>query len=158
MCVAMLVWMLQACRTPQPIVQTEVKEVLIERTITDTIVATEPDSASIQALLICDSVGNVLVKELEEAQGKNVALQAQLKQTNEGTALVIDCKADSLQVLVDKYKEELSQVSDNKQVETIEVKYIPAFVKWLAWWGAAALLILLLWVVLKIYRKFFIKL
>ena len=25
-CVAMLVWMLQGCRTPQPIVQTEVKE------------------------------------------------------------------------------------------------------------------------------------
>ena len=32
-CVAMLVWMLQGCRTPQPIVQTEVKEVLVERVI-----------------------------------------------------------------------------------------------------------------------------
>jgi hypothetical protein len=37
-------------------------------------------------------------------------------------------------------------------------KPIAPFVKWLAWWGAAALLILLLWLVLKIYRKFFIKL
>ena len=44
-------------------------------------------------------------------------------------------------------------------VKEVEVeKPIAPFVKWLAWWGAAALLILLLWVVLKIYRKFFIKL
>ena len=152
LCLAMF-----GCKTPQPIVQTEVKEVLVERTITDTIVTIAPDSASIRALLICDSVGNVLVKELEEAQGKNVALQAQLKQTNKGTALVIDCKADSLQVLVDKYKEELSQVSDNKQVDTIEVKYIPSFVKWLAWIGAASILLAVLWVVLKVYKKFFLK-
>ncbi len=156
-CVAMLVWMLQSCRTPQPIVQEKIVEVERVVTKTDTIVATEPDSASIQALLICDSVGNVLVKELEEAQGKNVALQAQLKQTNKGTALVIDCKADSLQVLVDKYKEELSQVSDNKQVETIEVKYIPSFVKWLAWTGAASILLAILWIVLKVYRRFVLK-
>ena len=50
---------------------------------------------------------------------------------------------------------------DNTQtiVKEVEVeKPIAPFVKWLAWWGAAALLILLLWVVLKIYRKFFLKL
>ena len=81
-CVAMLVWMLQACRTPQPIVQTEVKEVLVERTITDTIVTIAPDSASIKALLECDSAGSVLIKELEEAQGKNVKLQLSLQQAS----------------------------------------------------------------------------
>lgn len=155
--VAMLVWMLQACRTPQPIVQEKIVEVERVVTNTDTIVRTEPDSASIQALLVCDSLGNVLVKELEEAQGKNVALQAHLKQTNKGTALVIDCKADSLQVLVDKYKEELSQVSDNKQVETIEVKYIPSFVKWLAWIGGGAIVLVVIAIVLWVYKKFFLK-
>ena len=156
-CVAMLVWMLQACNTPQPIVQEKIVEVERVVTKTDTLVRTEPDSASIQALLICDSVGNVLVKELEEVQGKNVALQAQLKQTNKGTALVIDCKADSLQVLVDKYREELVQASKNLQEKTIEVKYIPAIVKWLAWIGAGAILLVVLWVVLWVYKKFFLK-
>lgn len=155
--VAVALGMLCSCRTPQPIVQEKIVEVERVVTNTDTLVRTEPDSASIQALLICDSVGNVLVKELEEAQGKNLALQAKLKQTNKGTALVIDCKADSLQVLVDKYKEELSQVSDNKQVETIEVKYIPSFVKWLAWIGAAAILLVVLWIVLKVHRRFVLK-
>ena len=78
-CVAMLVWMLQSCRTPQPIVQTEVKEVVIEREVRDTIVTIQPDSASIKALLECDSAGNVLIKELQEEQGKNVALEMSLK-------------------------------------------------------------------------------
>jgi hypothetical protein len=40
--------------TPQPIVQTEVKEVVIEREVRDTIVTIAPDSASIKALLECD--------------------------------------------------------------------------------------------------------
>lgn len=156
-CVAMLVWMLQSCRTPQPIVQEKIVEVERVVTNTDTLVRTEPDSASIQALLVCDSVGNVLIKQLEEEQGKNVALQAKLKQTNKGTALVVDCKADSLQVLVDKYKEELIQASKNLQEKTIEVKYIPSFVKWFAWIGGAAVLYVLLRIAFWVYKKFFLK-
>lgn len=156
-CVAMTVWMLQSCRTPQPIVQTEVKEVVVEREVRDTIVTIAPDSASIKALLECDSAGNVLVKELQEAQGKNVALQAKLKQTNKGTALVVDCKTDSLERVIALQNEKISELNNNKQTETIEVKYIPSFVKWLAWVGAGAILLVVLWVVLKVYRKFVLK-
>jgi hypothetical protein len=154
---AMLVWMLQGCRTPQPIVQTEVKEVVVEREVRDTIVTIAPDSASIKALLECDSAGNVLIKELEEAQGKNVALQAQLKNTNKGTAIVIDCKQDSLERVIALQNEKISELKNNKQTETIEVKYIPSFVKWLAWVGAGAILLVVLWVVLKVYRRFVLK-
>lgn len=153
---AMLVWMV-SCRTPQPIVQTEVKEVVIEREVRDTIVAIAPDSASIKALLECDSAGNVLIKELQEAQGKNVALQAQLKNTNKGTSIVIDCKQDSLERVIALQNEKISELNNNKQTETIEVKYIPSFVKWLAWIGAGAILLAVLWVVLKVYRKFILK-
>lgn len=63
-----LAWLMTACKTPQPIVQTEVKEVVVEREVRDTIVTITPDSASIKALLECDSAGNVLIKELQEAQ------------------------------------------------------------------------------------------
>lgn len=66
-----LAWLMTACKTPQPIVQTEVKEIVREREVRDTIVTIAPDSASIKALLECDSAGNVLIKELQEAQGKN---------------------------------------------------------------------------------------
>ena len=158
-CVAMLVWMLQACRTPQPIVQTEVKEVLVERTITDTIVTIAPDSASIRALLECDSAGNVLIKELEEVQGKNVSLALALKNSQKGkpATLAIDCKQDSLEKVIALKDETIKELTNNKQVETIEVKYIPDFVKWLAWIGAATVLYVLLRVALWVYKKFHLK-
>ena len=80
--VAVVLGALASCSTPQPIVQTEVKDVVIEREVRDTIVTIAPDSASIKALLECDSAGSVLIKELEEAQGKNVKLQLSLQQAS----------------------------------------------------------------------------
>ena len=157
-CIAMLAWMLQACRTPQPIVQEVTKEVVIEREVRDTIVTVAPDSASIRALLECDSAGNVLIKELEEVQGKNVALEMALKNNHDkgesGATLEIDCKADSLQMVIDVQNEHIKELNDiiSKHVE--EVKYIPDVVKWLAWIGAAAILYVLIRVALWVYRKF----
>ena len=158
-CVAIMLAMF-GCKTPQPIVQTEVKEVLVERTITDTIVTIAPDSASIRALLECDSAGNVLIKELEEVQGKNVSLALALKNSSKGKpigTLSVDCKQDSLEEVIALKDETIKELSNNKQVETVEVKYIPAIVKWLAWIGAGAILLAVLWVVLKVYRKFVLK-
>ena len=86
----------------------------------------------------------------------------------EKDSIFIKEKADT--IFVEKWKTRYKDVlkverdtiwRDNTQtiVKEVEVeKPIAPFVKWLAWWGAAALLILLLWVVLKIYHKFFIKL
>ena len=67
-CALLFAWMVTSCKTPQPIVQTEVKEVVVEREVRDTIVTILPDSASIKALLECDSAGNVLIKEQEKQQ------------------------------------------------------------------------------------------
>lgn len=161
--VAMLVWMLQGCRTPQPIVQTEVKEVVVEREVRDTIVTIQPDSASIKALLECDSAGNVLIKELQEEQGKNVALEIALKNKQNdkgesaGATLEIDCKADSLQMVIDVQNEHIHELNDiiSKHVE--EIKYIPDIVKWLAWIGGFTILYVLIRVALWVYRKFVLK-
>lgn len=150
--------LLPSCKTHQPIVQTEVKEVVVERTITDTIVTIEPDSASIKALLECDSAGNVLIKELEEVQGKNVSLALALKNLKGKPAtLAIDCKQDSLEKVIALKDETIKELSNNKQVETVEVKYIPDIVKWFAWIGAAAVLYVLLRVALWVYKKFHLK-
>lgn len=154
-CVAMLVWMLQGCKTPQPIVQTEVKEVVVEREVRDTIVTIAPDSASIRALLECDSAGNVLIKELTEAQGKNVSLALALKNLKGKPAtLSIDCKQDSLERVIALQNEKISELSNNKQTETIEVKYIPEVVKWFAWIGAFFVVLYLVKIGLWVYRKF----
>ena len=156
-CVAIMLAMF-GCKTPQPIVQTEVKEVLIERVINDTIVTIAPDSASIKALLECDSAGNVLIKELSEVQGKNVSLALALKNAKGKPAtLAIDCKQDSLEKVIALKDETIKELSSNKQTKTVEVKYIPAFVQVFAWIGASAVLLLLIWIVLKVYKKFFLK-
>ena len=86
----------------------------------------------------------------------------------ERDSIYIHQKADTvwMEKYITRYKDVLkierdTVWRDNTQtiVKEVEVeKPIAPFVKWFAWWGAAALLILLLWVVLKIYRKFFIKL
>lgn len=162
-CVAVFVLMLKGCKAPQPIVQTEVKEVVVEREVRDTIVTIQPDSASIKALLECDSAGNVLIKELQEEQGKNVALEMALKNKQNdkgdsaGAILEIDCKADSLQMVIDVQNEHIHELNDiiSKQME--EVKYIPDIVKWLAWIGGFAILYVLIRVALWVYKKFMLK-
>lgn len=156
-CVAIAMLLVQGCRTPQPIVQTDVKEVVIEREVRDTIVTIAPDSASIKALLECDSAGNVLIRELEEEQGKNVKLQLSLQQASGNGVVTVDCKQDSLERVIALQNEKISELSNNKQTETIEVKYIPSFVKVMAWFGGGLSLLLLIWVVLKVYKMFTLK-
>lgn len=162
---AICVAMLQGCRTQQPIVQTEIKEVVVEREVRDTIVTIQPDSASIKALLECDSAGNVLIRELEETQGKNIALEMQLhgykNKPNEPskpiTELLVDCKQDSLEKVVELQNEKIKELSSSKKTETIEVKHIPNVVKWLAWVGAFVVGFYSVKIGLWIYRKFFLK-
>lgn len=84
----------------------------------------------------------------------------------ERDSIFIHHKADTvwMEKYITRYKDVLKVERDtvwrdNMQtiVKEVEVeKPIAPFVKWLAWWGAAALLILLLWVVLKIYKRFFL--
>lgn len=160
---AVVALMLSGCKTHKPIVQTEVKEVVVEREVRDTIVTIQPDSASIKALLECDSAGNVLIKELQEEQGKNVALEMALKNKQSdkgesaGATLEIDCKADSLQMVIDVQNEHIHELNDiiSKHVE--EIKYIPDFVKWLAWIGAFFIVFYLVKFYLWVYRKFTLK-
>jgi hypothetical protein len=45
----------------------------------DTVVFIEPDSASVEALLECDSLGNVRIVEISSLQGRIVKLETQLR-------------------------------------------------------------------------------
>lgn len=156
--IALFLLIVQSCRTPQPIVQTEVKEVLVDRVINDTIVTIAPDSAIIKAYLECDSAGNVLIKELQEVQGKNVSLALALKNTKgKPTTLSLECKQDSLEKVIALKNETIKELRNNKQTEKIEVKYIPSFVKWLAWIGAVSILLAILTIAFWVYKKFFLK-
>ena len=124
-CVAMMVWMLQGCKT-------------------------------------IDCIPETIVRDSIRVEYKHDSTYIYQRDS-----IFIHQKADTvwMEKYITRYKDVLKVERDtvwrdNTQtiVKEVEVeKPIAPFVKWLAWWGAAALLILLLWVVLKIYRKFFIK-
>lgn len=82
----------------------------------------------------------------------------------EKDSVFIKEKADT--VFVEKWKTRYKDVmkierdtiyQENKVVEVKEVKYIPAFIKVMAWIGGGLSLLLLIWIVLKVYRKFVLK-
>ena len=183
LCVAMLEWMLQSCKTPQPVAETisstEVKhdstthtttETEVKETIKESDVAQSVDADSAYAALQfeCDSLGNVLLVALEQEQGKRTNLELQLKDNilkiqaiqEEFEVIVKGLKRDK-EVLIKEnteLKEKLSSVqSQEKQEPVIVEKPIPAIVKWFAWIGAAAVLYVLLRVALWVYKKFFLK-
>lgn len=183
LCVAMLAWMLQSCKTPKPVAETisntEVKhdsttntttETEVKETIKESDVAqsVDADSAYTALQLSCDSMGNVLINALEQEQGKRTSLELQLKDNilkiqaiqEEFEVIVKGLKRDK-EVLIKEnteLKEKLSSVqSQEKQEPVIVEKPIPAIVKWLAWIGAAAILYVILRIALWIYKKFHLK-
>ena len=173
----------QSCKTPKPVAETisntEVRndsvtnttaEITTNETIKESDVAQSVDADSAYAALQfeCDSLGNVLIKSLEQEQGKRTSLELQLKDNilkiqaiqEEFEIIVKGLKRDK-EVLIKEnteLKEKLSSVqSQEKQEPVIVEKPIPAIVKWFAWIGAGAILLVVLWVVLKVYRKFVLK-
>ena len=122
LCVALMCWMLTACRVQDCIPETIVKDSIRVEQKLDSIYLYEKDS--------------IFIKE----------------------------KADTvfIEKYITRYKDVLKVERDtiyqeNKVVEVKEVKYIPTFVKVMAWIGGALTLLLLIWVVLKLYKKFFLK-
>ena len=182
-CVAMLVWMLQACNTPKPLAETisntEVKHdstthTTTETTTTETIKesdvaqSVDADSAYAALQLSCDSMGNVLINALEQEQGKRTNLELQLKDNilkiqaiqEQFEVIVKGLKRDK-EVLIKEnteLKEKLSSVqSQEKQEPVIVEKPFPDIVKWLAWIGGCAILYVLIRVALWAYKKFVLK-
>lgn len=63
----------------------------------DTIITMEADSASVRALLHCDSAYNVVVDELAVANGARIKAEAKLaRKPTKQAEITFDCKEDSL--------------------------------------------------------------
>jgi phosphotransferase system HPr-like phosphotransfer protein len=90
------------CKTCEPIVQTVEKERIVEVRTHDTTIVTEADSASVIALLECDSAYNVVLRELTIEQGKRIVQSVKTERVagdiNVGSKMLLDfdCKEDSL--------------------------------------------------------------
>ena len=162
------------CKTPQPIVTETNTNTLIEREQVDSLIKVATDQARAQLALECDSLGNVHIRELNMLQGERTRLEvalraaldaAQSSQSGKSATpskptvvyLDIDCKADSLQILVTKLREHIKEIENSNKTETVEVKVVPDYYKNTSrgfWVLLAVLLVLVGWKAVKIYLKY----
>lgn len=185
--ISLFVWMVQSCKSPQPVAETisntELKSdsttnTTTEITTSETIKESEyshtieADSALANLLLQCDSAGNVLIANIEQLQGERTDLALQLQKVKEGTMLEIKAIQAKYDVLVKGLRKEVERLekentelrattstdaSVEKQEPVIVKEPIPAIVRWFAWIGGAAILYVLLRIALWVYKKFIWK-
>ena len=110
------------CKSVQT--QTEYKERMVEVRVRDTIITTQADSASICALLHCDSAYNVVIDELTTLQGSRIKADITTKCTTnsptKGLQIEVDCKEDSMRIVCNMKDSIISDLS--KQVQVL---YVP---------------------------------
>ena len=175
----------QSCKTPKPVAETisstEVKhdsttntttEITTNETIKESDVAQSVDADSAYAALQfeCDSLGNVLMKSLEQEQGKRTSLELQLKDNilkiqaiqEEFEIIVKGLKRDK-EVLIKEnteLKEKLSSVQSEEKQEPIIVKEVPGWVNWVKWLavvGAGFILYYLIRFAIWVYKKIHLR-
>lgn len=131
LCIAMFLWMIQSCKTPK--VATEEKAISKTETTNDNSTEIEEkdstinipaDSAMTMLLLQCDSMGQVLIKDLAEQQGKNVELETRLQQTQQGSLLAIKAKQDSMQVIIESLRARIREYNKVQRVDTFIDKQV----------------------------------
>ena len=96
--IIVVVLCLVGCKTTQQVVDTQKEVRIVDH---DTTIVIQPDSASMQALLECDSLNNVIVKQLQNTNGDRIETQIIYVPTNNGgLSLKVDCKEDSLRKVI----------------------------------------------------------
>ena len=176
---ALIMWLcltLVGCKSVQPIVTETNTNTLIEREQVDSLIKVAADRARAQLALECDSLGNVHIRELNTLQGERtrleIALRAALEAANQQQKtqpnkpakpaqnpvflLDVDCKSDSLQLLVNKLRERIREIESSNHTETVEVKVVPPYYRNTSkgFWVLLAILVLIIgWKIAKAYFK-----
>lgn len=155
---SLIMLLCMGCKTVQP--QTEYKERVVEVRVRDTVVTAQADSASIRALLHCDSAYNVIVDELTTLQGARIKADVQVahlmnetSKTQPTASLLITCKEDSLLTVIHMQDSIISDLT--QQTKTIEVPRersgYDRFTSWFTWIVIAAIL---LYIILRVLVRF----
>ena len=90
----------------------------------DTVIKTEADSATVVALLECDSLNRVVMRQLSQQSGRRieprVRYQPRLADDNQQALLTVVCREDSLEQVITLREREIEQLRE--QTNTIEVE------------------------------------
>ena len=133
---------------------TEKKETVTE-ILRDTIIMVQPDSSILQALVQCDSTGRARLQEIN-ALKESARLQQTIKidpdpKPHKPTVITIKTQVDSMGIYL-IYKERYKEFAEIQQIETViekEVNILKTWQKVLMWFGALAIL----WILIKILLK-----
>lgn len=148
-----------SCKT---IVETIEVEKVVEYHHRDTTIVTEADSASMLALLECDSNYNVVMNDLSIANGKRLEMEAKLnKVNNKKVALNVDCHEDSLQHHIEWLEQKLSEKKTGTLIKEVEVeKEIirnSHFARFAIWHTIGTWAILLGELAVWLFKKFYLR-
>lgn len=127
---------------------------MIQSVIRDTTVRIEKDSASIKALLECDSLGRVRIKEILSLKSGLKVRAPSLKLV--GNTLMAQAEVDSMSIYLQVRDRYLTRI---KSSTSLTEKVIPIYrqkewQKFLCWSGMLAWLVLLLYGTIKVYSRF----
>lgn len=117
---------LSSCKTCIPVIEYRDSVRIVEVHTRDTAIITKADSASIHALLRCDSSYNVVLDELVLLQGSHINANIHTHQHSNGALdIELDCKEDSLVNIIQLRDSVIKVLSNHTTVQQIEV--IPKF-------------------------------
>lgn len=135
--------MLVGCKATQPTI-VEAKSEKI-RTVVDTLVKIIPDSSLVQALLDCDSLGRVRMRQISKLQLQGINIDMQL----DGNNLTVTAKGK------DTEKRRVEVVAERKEIPVpypvvTKVNYLTSWQWFMVWVGRIACIMVLLYLGVKL--------
>ena len=143
---------LVSCKTIEcvPIEKKIVKTITI--TERDTLIKVEEDQASLQALLSCDSLNQVLIEQINTKNSYRTNVDISVNENNGKTQLLVDCKSDSLELEIKLRDKLIENIQNSKEVVVIPAS-LNSYQKTMIALGWLAVLIVGLRLFWKVYKK-----
>ncbi|MBR6438053.1 MAG: hypothetical protein IKS65_02575 [Bacteroidales bacterium] len=145
-----------SCASRKPTITHRTSDTIyVEKSYRDTLIKVEPDSASIRAVIECDSAGHVLMRELETERGRRITAEFRLTNMNANAAeLDFGCKEDSLLLKIALLEKCITRLRERQDSEVI---YVERQFRWwekgLMWLGVISTGLLSILILIVIFVK-----
>ncbi len=159
--VIMLTLLISSCVThkrclykfPPAISKSEVRNITVKETVRDTFIDVRSDSSSIAALLECDSLGQVRLKQLQDIKTGSKLKPPILALNN--NILAAKCEVDSYLVYLSLKDIYTSDSSVNVEIKEIPINHLTGWQWYQVWMGRIFMFFLgvgLVWLIFKIIK------
>lgn len=149
-------WLMSSCRTCKPIIETVETERIVNVHTRDTVITEKPDSASMRALLYCDSAYNVILDELVTMKGDRIEIELEMERLRNGSLLLnMNCKEDSLRHEIQLRDSTITELQ--KQTVVVREKYVPNYYKNTSIGFWVLLGIIVVYIVVQILIRVYLK-